>query len=160
MFVFKTIVWGTIFSFLALIAGPWLALQFDTSFPAVDLGGIRYAGIALMAIGIPFSLYCSAILFLPGANRPMPYDTGDDFVIEGPYRYVRNPFLLGIIITLLGETILMSRFAMFAYTFLLVWCVHFWVIFFEEPALLERFEDKYKKYKDAVPRWLPKFKRY
>lgn len=160
MFVFKTIIWGTIFSFIALIAGPWIALQFDTSFPPIDIGALRYVGIALIVTGAPLALYCAAILFIPGAGRPAPYDAGGAFLIDGPYRYVRNPFLLGAIVTLIGETILMSRLVMIIYTFIFIWCVHFWVIFFEEPALHERFKREYDGYRKTVPRWLPSFRKY
>lgn len=160
MFVFKTVIWGTIFSFVALIAGPWLALQFDSSFPPIDIGAFRHVGTALMMLGIPFAIYCAAILFIPGTSRPAPYDAGGSFTIAGPYRYVRNPFLLGVIITLLGEAILMSRIVMIAYALIFIWCVHFWVIFFEEPALMERFRNEYRDYKEVVPRWIPGFKRY
>lgn len=160
MFVFKTIVWGTIFLILALIAGPWLALQFGSSFPSIALGPFRYPGIALMAIGIPLAIYCTAVLFIPGKSRPAPYDAGGTFTIAGPYCYVRNPFMLGVILTLWGEAIFMSHSVMFAYAVVFTWCIHFWVIFFEEPALTERFGDEYRTYKDAVPRWFPKFRKY
>lgn len=160
MFVFRTIIWGTIFLFLALIAGPWIALQFDTSFPALSLGWIRYAGLVLVAVGIPLSLYCAAVLFLPGKGRPAPYDAGGVFIIAGPYCYVRNPFLLGVILTLWGEALFTSRTVMMAYALIFTCSIHFWVIFFEEPALLARFGNEYRTYRDVVPRWWPQLKKY
>lgn len=160
MFVFRTIIWGTIFLFLALLAGPWLAMQFDTSFPVLAIGKYRYIGIAPMAIGIPLALYCTAVLFIPGKSRPAPYDAGGIFTIAGPYCYVRNPFMLGVIFTLWGEAVLMARIVMIAYALVFTWCIHFWVVFFEEPALQERFGNEYKSYRNAVPRWFPKFRKY
>lgn len=160
MFVFRTVIWGTIILFLALIAGPWLALQFDTSFPVLALGKVRYAGVALMAMGIPLSLYCAIILFLPGKKRPAPYDAGGVFVISGPYCFVRNPFMLGVILTLWGEALLTSRIVMIAYALIFTWSIHFWVIFFEEPALEQRFGKEYEDYRNQVPRWLPQFRKY
>lgn len=160
MFVFRTVVWGTIFLFMALAAGPWLAMQFDASFPVLALGKFRYIGIALMAAGVPLAIYCTAVIFIPGKSRPAPYDAGGVFTIAGPYCYVRNPFLLGVIITLWGEAIFMARIVMIAYAFVFTWCIHFWVIFYEEPALLERFVGEYRSYRDAVPRWFPKFRKY
>lgn len=160
MFVFRTIVWGTAFLMVALILGPWLALQFDASFPAISLGGLRYAGAAIIAIGAPLAAYCTAVLFIPGKSRPAPYDAGGIFTIAGPYRYVRNPFMLGVILALWGEALFMSRIAMIAYAFIFTWCIHFWVIFFEEPSLQERFGGEYRAYRKAVPRWFPQLKRY
>lgn len=160
MFVFRTIVWGTVFLFLALIGGPWLALQFDASFPVLPLGAARFAGIGLLALGVPLALHCAAILFIPGKSRPAPYDAGGVFTIAGPYCYVRNPFLLGVILALWGEAVLLSRIVMITYALIFTWGLHFWVIFFEEPALLDRFGSEYRTYHEAVPRWFPRFKKY
>lgn len=160
MFVFRTIVWWTIFLILALIVGPWIAMQFDSSFPALSLGKFKYAGIALLVVSVPLTLYCCALLFIPGKSRPAPYDAGGVFIIAGPYNYVRNPFMLGVILILWGEALIMSRIAMIGYALIFTWCIHFWVIFFEEPALLERFKNEYRLYRDAVPRWFPQFKKY
>ncbi|MFH0800009.1 MAG: isoprenylcysteine carboxylmethyltransferase family protein [Pseudomonadota bacterium] len=160
MFVFRAILWGTAFLLIALIVGPWLAMQFDASFPPIAMGKLRYAGIALMAIGVPLAIYCAATVFIPGKSRPAPYDAGGIFTIAGPYRCVRNPFMLGAILTLWGEALITSRIAMIAYSLLFTWCMHFWVVFFEEPALLERFGREYRAYRDAVPRWFPRFKKY
>lgn len=160
MFVFRTVVWGTIVLFLALIAGPWLALQFDTSFPALDLGRVRLVGLVPIAVGVPLALYCTVLLFLPGRKRPAPYDAGGVFLISGPYCYVRNPFMLGVILTLWGEALLTSRIVMIAYALVFTWSIHFWVIFFEEPALEQRFGEEYDAYRAAVPRWLPQLRKY
>jgi protein-S-isoprenylcysteine O-methyltransferase Ste14 len=144
----------------ALVFGPWLALQFDASFPPMDFGLYAYIGVAMGVIGVPLALYCAWVIFIPGASRPVPYDAGGSFTIAGPYRYVRNPFMLGVLLTLWGEAIYMSRIAMLAYAFLLTWIIYFWVIFFEEPALTESLGDEYLKYKKAVPRWFPKLKKF
>ena len=160
MFIFKTVIWGSIFLFSALIIGPWLALQFDTSFTPFYLGPFKYIGAAVFIIGFLFTLYCTAILFIPGKSRPAPYDAGGVFTIAGPYRYVRNPFMLGVIVALWGEAVYMERWPMVVYALLLTWVIHFWVVFFEEPALEERFGSEYDEYRKAVPRWLPHFSRY
>lgn len=160
MFVFRTIIWGTIFMIVALIVGPWLAMRFDASFPPMDIGWVRYVGIVLIAIGGPLALYCAAVLFIPGASRPAPYDAGGTFTVAGPYRFVRNPFMLGVILTMWGEALLLSRAAMFAYALIITWVIHFWVHFYEEPALAQGLGNEYEKYRKAVPRWFPRFKRY
>ena len=160
MFIFRTIVLGTIFLFIALLAGPWLAMRFDASFPKFNIGDLRYIGAVIFGIGSIFSIYCTSILFIPGKSRPAPYDAGGVFIIGGPYRYVRNPFMLGVIVALWGEAIYMERLAMIIYALMFTWMIHFWVIFFEEPALKERFSDEYDAYRTAVPRWFPSFRRY
>ena len=49
---------------------------------------------------------------------------------------------------------------MFAYTLIISWVIHFWVLFYEEPSLEESLGQEYRKYRRTVPRWLPKFKKY
>lgn len=160
MIVFRTIVLGTVFLFVALAAGPLLAVQFDESFPVLAIGLLRYVGIMLLAVGIPLAIYCTSVLFIPGKSRPAPYDAGGIFTIAGPYCYVRNPFLLSVVIALWGEALLLERIVMIAYAFVFTWGIHFWVIFYEEPALLDRFGEEYQTYRDSVPRWLPQLKKY
>jgi protein-S-isoprenylcysteine O-methyltransferase Ste14 len=160
MFVFRTVIWGTIFLIAALMIGPWLALQFDASFPPIAIGWLRYVGIAMCVIGIPLSLYCAIIIITPGTSRPAPYDAGGTFTVAGPYLYMRNPFMLGVILSLWGEAILLMRIVMIAYAFILTWVIYFWVIFFEEPALTEGLGNEYLRYKKAVPRWFPQFRKY
>ena len=157
MFVFRTIIWGTIFILAVLAAGPWLAMRLDASFPPMALGPFRYIGIPLMLVGIPLAIYCVGLLFWPGESRAAPYDAGGDFRVTGFYRHVRNPFMLGVIVALWGEVLITSSWAMLAYAALAIWCIHFWVVFYEEPTLLERFGDEYKEYKESVPRWIPSF---
>ena len=160
MFVFKTIIWGTIFCFITLIVGPWLALEFKASFPTIDWGWFHYVGTTLVIIGVYIAIYCTAVLFIPGKSRPAPYDAGGTFTIAGPYLYVRNPFMLGVVLALWGEAFFFTNAVIIAYALIFTWCIHFWVIFFEEPALQERFGKEYQDYKKAVPRWFPKFRKY
>jgi protein-S-isoprenylcysteine O-methyltransferase Ste14 len=160
MFVFRTIILGTIFLLLSLLVGPWIAMQFSSSFPALTPGVAAQIGAVLVVFGSAIAIYCTAILFIPGTSRPAPYDAGGTFSICGPYRFVRNPFLFGVLLVLWGEALLLSHFAMIAYAAILTWCIHFWVVFFEEPSLSDSFGDEYSKYKKAVPRWLPKFRKY
>ena len=160
MFVFRTVVWAIVFLLVALIVGPWLAMQFDASFPVIAIGRARYVGAALIALGAPLALYCAAAILIPGKSRPAPYDAGGIFTIAGPYRFVRNPFMLGVILALWGEALLTARIVMIAYALIFTWTIHFWVVFYEEPALLERFGNEYRAYRDAVPRWFPQFRKY
>jgi len=160
MFVFRTLILGTIFLFISLVAGPWIAMQFGASFPMIASGLAGQAGAVLIVLGGTLAIYCTAILLIPGTSRPAPYDAGGSFIVCGPYSYVRNPFLLGVVLVLWGEALLLSYVVMIAYAAAMTWCIHFWVIFFEEPSLSKSFGVEYKKYRKAVPRWLPRFSRY
>jgi protein-S-isoprenylcysteine O-methyltransferase Ste14 len=111
-------------------------------------------------MGICFALYSSIYLIITGPSVAAPYEAGGAFSISGPYRFMRNPFMLGIVITLWGEAIYFERLSLIIYAFLFTWAVHAWVVFFEEPALRRSLKASYTEYHKAVPRWFPKFKGY
>ena len=71
-------------------------------------------------------------------------------------RHVRNPMITGVLAILLGEAVLLGSAA------LLVWFGAFftvnaiWMPLVEEPGLVERFGDDYRRsLTRAVPRWIP-----
>jgi protein-S-isoprenylcysteine O-methyltransferase Ste14 len=91
-----------------------------------------------------------------GDGTPAPWDPIENFVVTGPYLYVRNPMLIGVILFQFAEAI-----------FLQSWPVSIWAAIFiganmiyfplsEEPALEKRFGDAYGQYKQNVPRWIPR----
>jgi protein-S-isoprenylcysteine O-methyltransferase Ste14 len=91
-----------------------------------------------------------------GGGTLAPWDPTRRLVVEGPYRYVRNPMITAVLAILLGEALLLGSPA------LLVWCAAFFSInsvyflFSEEPGLERRFGEEYRAYKAAVPRWIPR----
>ena len=78
-------------------------------------------------------------------------------VVDGPFRYVRNPIYLAGIALLLGVGLLYSpwRAADLGLPLLLLMYFHVAVVRVEEPELLRRFSSKYEEYCEQVPRWLP-----
>ena len=91
-----------------------------------------------------------------GDGTPAPWDPPSQLVIRGPYRYVRNPMILGVILmlialgTYLGSLLILG----WALTFLLLNNLYFSRI--EEPQLLRRFGAPYAAYCRAVRRWVPR----
>ncbi len=116
--------------------------------------------VAAIAIAIPALalMISSASLFMTrgGGGTPAPWDPIRNFIVAGPYRYVRNPMLIGVILFLVAEALAFASWP------LLAWAVLFAVgnaIYFplsEEPGLEQRFGEAYREYKRNVPRWLPR----
>jgi len=77
-------------------------------------------------------------------------------VAVGPYRYLRNPMISGVVTMLAGEGIFLGSrvIATWGATFIALNQVYF--MLFEEPGLERRFGAAYREYKSAVPRWVPK----
>lgn len=160
MYIFRTLFWGTLYIIIALIVGPWLTMLFDESFPAISLGSFRYVGSTVWILAMLFALFSAVYLLMPGRSCPAPYEAGGSFSVSGPYRYMRNPLMLAVVIALWGEAVYLERLALLIYAFVFTWATHFWVLFFEEPALRKRLKTTYLDYQKAVPRWFPRLRGY
>ena len=95
-----------------------------------------------------------------GEGTPAPWDPPLKFVVSGPYRYVRNPMLSAVILMILAEAVALNSLSLvgWAFFFFLLNTVYF--VFVEEPGLEKRFGVTYQRYKEAVPRWVPRSRPY
>jgi protein-S-isoprenylcysteine O-methyltransferase Ste14 len=91
-----------------------------------------------------------------GRGTLVPTAPTEHLVVSGFYRHVRNPMYVGILIALAGEAVLFERRAMVAYLAIVWLAVHLFVRFYEEPTLTRRYCDEYLRFKQNVPRWLPR----
>ena len=79
---------------------------------------------------------------------------GDHIIVDGPYRYTRNPLYLGTILNTVAIAILMRPEAA-ALTLLLIVVLQYRLIAREEPFLKQHLGTPYEHYLQAVPRLLP-----
>ncbi|MBN1384384.1 MAG: isoprenylcysteine carboxylmethyltransferase family protein [Elusimicrobia bacterium] len=116
--------------------------------------------IALLSAvaGLVLSVWTSTLFLKFGEGTPAPWDPPKKMVIRGPYRYVRNPMITGVLLILLAESILLKSWQ------IAVWTAVFFIgnsIYFplsEEKDLEKRFGDEYRNYKKNVPRWIPRLR--
>ena len=114
--------------------------------------------LALLAAGIG-SVLCvwTAKLFTKyGEGTPAPWDPPRKLVIIGPYRYVRNPMITGVLLVLLAEALLFGSWLIAGWMLLFLLGNVIYFPFVEEKGLEKRFGDEYLKYKARVPRWIPR----
>lgn len=125
----------------------------------VELGEIRYAGIAPIALGVVIYLWCSGSFVLSGIGTPIPFTPTKKLVVTGLYRFVRNPLYIAGALVLAGEAILFQSLGILIYSLVMfaVFNVH---VFIEEAELDDRFGSTYERYREAVPRWIPRLKPY
>lgn len=129
----------------------------DTRWLSGGFAAIGYiVGAVIFLAGFALFAWCVSLFVRVGKGTLAPWDPTRRFVAVGPYRYVRNPMISGVLTMLIGESVLLgSRVsAVWAATFFLMNVVYFFV--FEEPDLETRFGDEYRRYKTAVPRWIPR----
>ncbi len=115
-------------------------------------------GCGLMALGLLLLIRTISLFATVGQGTLAPWDPTKHLVVQGVYRYVRNPMISGVLFILLGEAMLFSSLP------LLEWFLFFFALnavyipFAEEPGLVRRFGEDYRQYKKNVPRWIPRLR--
>jgi len=110
-----------------------------------------------MLAGFSLSGWCVNFFVTVGEGTQSPADPPKHLVIAGPYRYVRNPMIIGNVLLLVGEAALFTSRGILVYA-LLFWAIlHALLLGMEEQSLRRRFGSEYESYQRAVPRWLPRF---
>jgi len=127
--------------------------------PSARLPAFRLFGLVLIFFGAMIYAWSAWTFTFIGKGTPAPFDPPKELVVKGPFRYVRNPIYVFVIIVLVGEAILLQNSAAIIYAALAIFFLHLWVVFYEEPTLRERFEKPYEAYCAAVPRWFPRLPR-
>lgn len=152
----RSLAWGLLLP--GVVAGyvPWRyfglhAVALDAARPAHWFGllGIVLGALLLVACIVEFARSGKGTLAPPDAPRAL--------VIQGLYRYVRNPMYLSVTLILLGEALLAGSFALLIYWALWFAGVNIFVLAYEEPTLRHRFGEDYKRYCLTVNRWLPRW---
>jgi len=94
--------------------------------------------------------------FAFGRGTLAPWDPPRRLVVRGPYRYVRNPMISGVIFILFGTALMLRSIphAQWAVAFLVINAVY--IPLFEEPFLDGRFGEDYWRYCRNVRRFVPR----
>jgi protein-S-isoprenylcysteine O-methyltransferase Ste14 len=131
---------------------PWLL----TGWESYDMPlALRVLGAVLTVAGAVFLIQAFARFVVEGLGTPAPVAPPQRLVIGGVYRWVRNPMYVAVIVTILGQALLLGRWVLVA------WAGVFWVITatfvlaVEEPDLADRFGADYEEYRRSVWAWLP-----
>ncbi len=118
---------------------------------------IPLLAVLLLVIGLML-VYLTIRLFIKtGQGTILRWNPPERLIVEGPYRYVRNPMISGLIFILLGESLLLTSIGILGWTIFFFITHHFYLLYSEEPDLERRFGDQYRAYIKKVPRWLPRF---
>jgi len=151
----RTLGW-LIMPLAVLVLIPWLLLRHNTSGPSEWRWSLwQWLGLWLIANGVGLAAWCVNLFNVEGRGTPLPLDPPKRFVVSGPYRYVRNPMMLGAFLILGGEAIVFESSVLFLYTVAIMVLAHLFVRFWEEPDLARRFGQAYLEYQRQVPRWIP-----
>jgi len=147
---------------LVLIVIPSCLIVFSNDFifgwgydPTSDIL-LSLLGLILIVCGVTLLVKCIRVFSRIGEGTLAPWAPTKNLVVSGLYRRTRNPMISGVLIALLGESILFSSLSIFAWFILSLIGNHIYFIKSEEPGLIARFGDEYRIYMDHVPRWIPR----
>ena len=117
---------------------------------------VQLAGLALLGVGLVLFVASLRRFAVEGRGTLAPWDPPRRLVVRGPYRYVRNPMISGVLLILFGEEALLlsEPHFLWALTFLGINAVY--IPLLEEPFLVMRFGESYEEYRRHVPRLVPR----
>ncbi|MBD3229877.1 MAG: isoprenylcysteine carboxylmethyltransferase family protein [Candidatus Lokiarchaeota archaeon] len=119
-------------------------------------------GIIFVILGVILFIKCNLLFFRIGKGTLMPISKIEtkNFVIKGPYAYIRHPMISSVISIILGESLILSSIS------ILLWCILFFIVnliyfpLIEEKKLVKKFGNEYLEYKQHVRAWIPRLKPY
>ncbi|MCB9924942.1 MAG: isoprenylcysteine carboxylmethyltransferase family protein [Planctomycetaceae bacterium] len=91
-----------------------------------------------------------------GRGTLAPWNPTEKLVVQGVYRYVRNPMISGVMGILLGEVMISVSVAVLIWFGVFVLANTIYIPLAEEPGLVKRFGGEYEVYRSNVPRWIPR----
>ena len=113
-------------------------------------------GAPLLAGGFAMWLWTVRLFARIGRGTLAPWDPTERLVVEGPYAHARNPMISGVLAVLVGEALVFGSTAIAIWAGLFVVVNHVFFLVYEEPAVERRFGGEYRRYKQNVPRWIPR----
>jgi protein-S-isoprenylcysteine O-methyltransferase Ste14 len=115
----------------------------------------RCLGLLPMGLGALVVFRCIRDFAIAGRGTLAPIDPPKQLVVQGLYRFVRNPMYVGTLCILLGESLLYRSPWLLLYAVGFFVAVNVFVRFYEEPVLLRQFGESYEAYRREVRRWWP-----
>jgi protein-S-isoprenylcysteine O-methyltransferase Ste14 len=149
-------------AFLVLAPGtlagliPWWISHWHLRPPFLGFTPFRAIGVLLIAAGIAVVLEAFGRFALQGIGTPAPVFPTRHLVVQGSYRYVRNPMYVAVTSLILGQALFLGDTRLLAYLVLPWLAAHLFVLTYEEPTLRRTFGAEYETYCSHVPRWIPR----
>ena len=113
-------------------------------------------GALLIGLGLVLLVNTIALFATLGQGTLAPWAPTQNLVVGGVYQYVRNPMISSVSCILLGEAALFGRLPLLGWFLVFLSLNFIYIPLVEEPGLERRFGETYVRYKQHVPRWIPR----
>jgi protein-S-isoprenylcysteine O-methyltransferase Ste14 len=138
---------------LTYLIGLLLQVVFPIIIHSQELLFVKIFGIVLFGIGA-FIASWSLIIFRKARTTTTPGERSKKLIIQGPYRFTRNPMYVSLTLAYLGEAgFLTQPWPVFVLPLVLAY-VNWIVIPLEEETLKNEFKNEYENYCTHVRRWI------
>ena len=116
--------------------------------------GIRLAvGVLILVCGT--SLVISArIWFTRTRQSPIPWKPTPELILQGPYRFTRNPMYVGVTLFVIGLGLTVNNLWISLFAAPALMAVHFIAVLPEERYLAEKFGENYQNLLAKVRRYV------
>jgi protein-S-isoprenylcysteine O-methyltransferase Ste14 len=121
---------------------------------------MKVVGMLIGTAGLALFLYTVFLFRVIGHGTLAPWSEKQTLVVTGPYRFCRNPMISGVLFVLLGEALFTASLPILGWAVLFTFINTIYFMFAEEPALEKQFGSEYRRYKQHVSRWLPRWRPY
>lgn len=132
-----------------ILGGHHVIAVFEQSF-----GFRHYVSLLVFIIGFIILLTCIIGFAVHGRGTLSPADPTKKLVVQGLYRYSRNPMYVGVMLMLVGESVLFQSGTLWLYTGGIFIMFNIFIRYIEEPRLIRDFGSEYTDYRKRVKRWL------
>jgi protein-S-isoprenylcysteine O-methyltransferase Ste14 len=160
----RSLLWPTIGTvlFVVCVPGtvvvyvPYVLSRWTVGNPFFGASAVRWLGLALIVCALPVFFDFVTRFVREGRGTPAPIAPPRHLVVNGTFRYVRNPGYVAVVALLLGQALLFGSPTVLLYTLVVALAFHVFVVLYEEPTLRRQFGAEYEAYCRTVPRWLPR----
>lgn len=154
--IVRTVLYMTVIVWLVSLLLPGDVLERASMARVWPWGIAQFVGALAAVAGIGLALWCALAFAFIGRGTPMPLDPPRRLVVVGPYRWVRNPMVLGVGSALAGLALFYESVPLLLATGIFAIGIHGFVTLYEEPTLRRMFGPEYAVYCARVNRWLPR----
>lgn len=136
-----------------ILLGSAITVHFVVPGPVLIAQPYSFSGYFLIALGTAVMLWAWGLF--KRVKTPLPSNEKPSaFVVDGPYRFTRNPMYLGMAAILTGSAIAMATLPGFIAAVAFFMIMNYWIIPLEERSMEATFRKQYVDYRKRVRRWL------
>jgi Phospholipid methyltransferase len=103
--------WTRALAYMLIVGVGWLCMlpalllywEFGAAAAVARVAPLALIGLGFFVAGVALAFWGAYYLITCGSGTPLPFDPPQRLVTEGPYRFVRNPQAIAMVLMVLGE---------------------------------------------------------